>query len=247
MKKNRLLLLVAAAIWLAVGIQVIMNRLTDREGDILEAFSLTNTDTMESSLIMLAEYPDGFADRNEREEALFTLAEGIGLNIDGPFYEEESDSRSEIGFEKSGRYAATKLSSVRLIGENKTSDYVLLRLTIYEDTDRVLKYKELAEKLYEQNGYEEVQTRMTLTGSREGNLSLEERNRITDRLLEALSGSAAFENRKEEAYTVYAYTARIREYVLSAGKKINIQIGMEYDPDEERTRIIVATPIRAGS
>lgn len=120
MKKNRLLLLIAAAIWLAVGIQVIMNRLTDREGDILEAFSLTNTDTMESSLIMLAEYPDGFADRNEREEALFTLAEGIGLNIDGPFYEEESDSRSEIGFEKSGRYAATKLSSVRLIGENKT-------------------------------------------------------------------------------------------------------------------------------
>ena len=240
MKKNRLLLLIAAAIWLAVGIQVIMNRLTDREGDILEAFSLTNTDTMESSLIMLA-------DRNEREEALFTLAEGIGLNIDGPFYEEESDSRSEIGFEKSGRYAATKLSSVRLIGENKTSDYVLLRLTIYEDTDRVLKYKELAEKLYEQNGYEEVQTRMTLMGSREGNLSLEERNRITDRLLEALSGSAAFENRKEEAYTVYAYTARIREYVLSAGKKINIQIGMEYDPDEERTRIIVATPIRGGS
>ena len=69
MKKNRLLLLIAAAIWLAVGIQVIMNRLTDREGDILEAFSLTNTDTMESSLIMLAEYPDGFADRNEREEA----------------------------------------------------------------------------------------------------------------------------------------------------------------------------------
>ncbi len=247
MKKNKLLLIIAAVIWLAAGIQAVMNRVIYREEDLVAAFSLTDTDTMESTLTVLAEYPGGFADREARMAALESLADGIGLSIDGPFHEEESESRSEIWYEKQGRYAATSLRSVRLTGDEASTDYILLRLTIYEDTDRILSYKELAGELCEESGYEEIQTRMTLTGSREGSLSLEERDQITDRLLESLSGSIAFENRGEEDYTIYAYTAGIREYVLSAGRKINIQIVMEYDPDEEVTRIMVATPIYGGA
>lgn len=242
-RKNKILLVIAAVIWLAAGVQMVMSRILYTGEDILAAFSQTNSDQLESSLMVLAEYPDGFAGQEEKEAALKKTADGIGLTIDSDFTKEESEKRSETAYTKKGRYAQTDLKAVTYRSDTGDADYVLVRLTIYKDTDSIVSYKETLEKLFSKGGYEHIQTRMTFVGSYEGRLSLDEMDKVTNRILGSLTGSTAFENRKEEEYTVYAYTAKIKEYVVSAGKKINIQIGMEYDNDIDKTKISVATPI----
>ena len=47
--------------------------------------------------------------------------------------------------------------------------------------------------------------------------------------------------------TVYGYTDDIREYVISNGKKINIQVSCSADEPDDTTQINVGTPILNGS
>lgn len=245
-KKNKILLCIAIVLWLAAGVQFVMGRMLYGNEDILAAFSQTNSEQLESSLMVLAECPKGFDGRQEKEEALQKTAEGIGLVIDSEFTETSGEERCELAFEKKGRYAETSLKAVTMGSGEESADYLLVRLTIYKDTDSIVSYKERVEKLFLKAGYEKIQSRLTFVGSYAGRLSLAEMDKVADRIISSLSGSTAYENRREEEYTIYAYTGKIKEYVVSAGKKINIQIGMEYDGDSDKTKLSVATPIVNG-
>ncbi|MBO5197689.1 MAG: YwmB family TATA-box binding protein [Lachnospiraceae bacterium] len=240
--QTRLTLTAVIVLWLGVGIQAVMSRIAWQETDIVEAFSQVNSERMESSMVVLAECPDGFVDNEARVRALYQFADGLGLVIDGAFEKRETADRTEISYTKNGKYAQTTLKTVELYGDAGTADYVLVRLTIYQDTDSILHYQELAERLCEKAGCEIIQSRISLIGSYGGKLSAEARDQMTEHLLAVLSGSVAYESRKEEDYTIYAYSPGIRDYVIAAGKKINIQIIMEYDPEKDRTKVTVASP-----
>ena len=52
----------------------------------------------------------------------------------------------------------------------------------------------------------------------------------------------AYENRKEDLFTVYAYSGLIEEYITVAGSKVNMQIAMSYDEKKDITFVYLATP-----
>lgn len=84
---------------------------------------------------------------------------------------------------------------------------------------------------------------MTFTGTYDGKLSIEERNKITDRFVKDLQANVVVEQRGDELYTVYAYTGLINDYVKSEGNKINVNIAFNYNEKKNKTNLYVATPI----
>jgi hypothetical protein len=81
-----------------------------------------------------------------------------------------------------------------------------------------------------------------LKGNIKGELSMSEKNVIADKFLESAGGEIVTESRKDDLFTIYAYTDKIEEYVLSGSMKTNLNVVISYDEINDITEVSMATP-----
>ena len=121
-------------------------------------------------------------------------------------------------------------------------EYIFLRLSLHDSYSSVLAYRDILEKLMKKFDVE-PQITTNLKGSYAKELSLQEKNEITDEILKHIQGKVIIEHRSDDLFTVYAYSSLIPEYEVSNRKKINISINFSYDENEGKTYLYLATPI----
>ncbi len=261
-KKMRFLLSIVILLWIAVGAQIIANRLFSREGNILSAFVTTNSGLMESTLEVTAEYGNQYLTVEDKNSLISYIATGLGVKTDSEFRTYENENRQEVVFTKQAARAQTTIKVVTLKNtetmdafkqnlEKKVgiTQYVMVRIVIYEDANNdILKFKNTVEEIYKNLNITENQISETLQlcGAFAGNLLLDTKNKMADKMIDSLEGVVVYENREDELYTVYAYTGLLREYITVNESKINIQVAMTYDEANNYTKIYLATPIISG-
>ena len=84
---------------------------------------------------------------------------------------------------------------------------------------------------------------LSLKGCVEGAWSNSEKNHICEDIIEKLDGKIVIGSRSNELYSVYAYTEKISDYVLSGTTRSNINIAITYDSDKDVTWIYMETPV----
>ena len=122
------------------------------------------------------------------------------------------------------------------------TNYISINMTIIGRTDCALTYKNMIDDIFAAgkiDGY----VNMSLKGELNGAVNYYERNRLADELLDILDAKVVSENRENDLFTIYAYTGLVDEYVMSAGRKININIVQEYDSVANKTVIYLSTPL----
>lgn len=261
-KKMRFLFGVVFLLWTAVGAQLITNQIFMKDGDIMGAFMNTNSGLMESTLEVTANYGNQYLTQGDKESLLSYLAGGLGIRYDNQTETYETKERKETVFVREASRAKTTIKVVT-VGTGNTVDafaqnsenatgvtqYVMVRLTIYEDADNdILEYQKIVKSLFEQLKVADknINTTMQFSGAFAGNLLLETKNKIADRMIHSLEGTVVLENRQDDLYTIYAYTGLLDEYIKVDGNKINIQVAMNYDEESDSTKIYLATPLISG-
>ena len=95
-------------------------------------------------------------------------------------------------------------------------------------------------------GVKQAETTLQLLGAYSGKLPVSEWDKLADKMIGNLSGKVIYENRDEDLYTIYAYSNMLSEYITVENKKINMQVAMRYEADNDRTVLYLATPIIRG-
>ncbi len=261
-KRIRFFLSLVVLLWIAVGAQALSNRLFFRESDIMSAFVTTNSGLMESTLEVTAEYGSQYLTVEDKESLISYVAAGLGILIDSEIKTYENETRQEFVFQKQAARATTTIKVVT-IGNREITDafkqslettgqvthYIMVRIVIYEDANNdVLSFKDTVESIFHELNISEgdMSTTLQLCGAFEGNLLLDTKNKLADNMISSLDGKIVFENRKDELYTIYAYTGLLKEYITVENTKINIQVAMTYDEVKNCTKIYLATPIISG-
>lgn len=246
LKRTKLTIYMILVLWLAVFMQIIVNRLVKEEATLTEAFMGIHAKASESSLEMAGVYGENYLSEIDKKELVSYIASSIGLRIDDDVKVEEKDNLTVVSYEKSAKRADStiRLISVRdLDGEDeKTTHYLYVKLSIFEDLDSIISYKDKLEELFKYLKTEQNQIVVEFVGEYNGNLPLEEKNKIANQLVKNLGGNIAYENRKDDLFTVYAYSGLIKEYITVAGSKVNMQVAMNYNEQEDATYVYLATP-----
>ena len=86
---------------------------------------------------------------------------------------------------------------------------------------------------------------MNLVGSIEGTLNSTEKNELADGLLDRLGAKVVTENRDRDIFTIYAYSKGAGSYITIGGNKINMNIAIGYDEEQDRTKVYLASPINS--
>lgn len=238
---NKAGVVIAMILWVAVSANYMKDKL-NTGNDVVTAFNQENFETVDTIIDAFGRYSDTYMEQEEKEKALITLASAMGLDMDYEIVTEGGNT----SIVKQGENARTEIvmsTSTKDYGSYKSAaQYVAVKLTIYERCDCAMFYRDMVENIFEANqidGYVNI----ILQGSTPGALNYYERNNLADNLLKRLDAEIVTQNRDSELFTVYAYTDKVDEYILSMGKKVNINISEEYDEKNNMTILYLSTPL----
>ena len=131
-----------------------------------------------------------------------------------------------------------------LAGTQPQAQYVYVNITVYNNIDCAVSYRELVEGMFDAMGIQ-GNVNMNLVGSIEGTLNSTEKNELADGLLDRLGAKVVTENRDSDIFTIYAYSKGAGSYITIGGNKINMNIAIGYDEEQDRTKVYLASPINS--
>lgn len=246
-KRTQFTLYIAMVLWLAVITQMVVNHVFREDFQITEAFVKTQMDEMESNLEIVAQYNSEFLGETDKKDIIHKIADAIGLQIDKDITVIKDGSRSEYAFTKQAKWATSEIKVVSMEQEVDESirmkHYLIVRLKILQSIKTIETYKDIIVDTLDDIGTVNRQITMRFDGCYDGNRNTDEKKQIAEFLVDQLHGEIALDYEEGDLYTVYAYTGLIDEYIISLGTKVNIQVAITYDEQNDKTIITLATPI----
>ena len=131
-----------------------------------------------------------------------------------------------------------------LAGTQPQVQYVYVNITVYNNIDCAVSYRELVEGMFDAMGIQ-GNVNMNLVGSLEGALNSTEKNELADGLLDRLDAKVVAENRDSDIFTIYAYSKGAGSYITIGGSKINMNIAIGYDEEQNRAKVYLASPVNS--
>lgn len=246
---KKVMVIIVAILWVIVGIQYFGKLTNDDETLIIEAFNETNFEKRESHIEAYGKYEKEYLSLSAREDLLKNVATNLGIKGDYEIVNTQEEIYEEITLYKRAKYAEARIKLITIRNEEekienvvKFDQYLLVEIALYDSLEHAMAYKDKVDEIYE--GYNiKVTPTINLKASYVGELSLEEKNKIADTFLNSIDATIVSEHRSSTLYTIYGYTDLIKESSISNNEKINVNIAMNYDEEEDNTFLYLSTPI----
>ena len=179
--------------------------------------------------------------QEEKERLVENIASALGITSSyglATVYEEEVNTTVLSNESVNGSV------TIKAITQEPQAQYVYVNITVYNNIDCAVSYRELMEGMFDAMGIQ-GNVNMNLVGSLEGALNSTEKNELADGLLDRLDAKVVAENRDSDIFTIYAYSKGAGSYITIGGSKINMNIAIGYDEEQNRTKVYLASPVNS--
>jgi hypothetical protein len=240
---------VIIGMWVLAGIQFVYNHKEAKrnETNIVEAFAGVQMNNQESLVESVGRCTASYVELDKRQAYIIDLANKLGIKSGYEIESKYEMPRSEVKLTKEAKKAATTIQFITMeegIENNmvQMNQYLVVRIEMKDDLNSALQYKGIVDNIMSANT-ENANTTINLKGSYNGNLNLEQRNKVSEQLLKTMSAKVVSEHRELDLYTIYGYTDYIEEVKTVQDEKINLNIAIHYDEGKDKTFVYFASPI----
>ncbi len=168
------------------------------------------------------------------------IAEKIGINkySIADTIEDENSVKTLAQSSKNGDVICKLVT----VNEKDVSQYIYIGITLNDTIESIFTYENIVNEILKDLNIE-AQVTVNLKGVIDGKLSMEQKDVITNTIMEKTGAYVVAEKKNEDMYTVYAYDDSIKNYILSVKDKINVNISMNYNEKTDETNVYYSTPI----
>ena len=179
--------------------------------------------------------------QEEKERLVENIASALGITSS---YGLATVCEDEVNITVLSKESVDGSVTIKAITQEPQVQYVYVNITVYNNIDCAVSYRELVEGMFDAMGIQ-GNVNMNLVGSLEGALNSTEKNELADGLLDRLGAKVVTENRDGDIFTIYAYSKGAGSYITIGGNKINMNIAIGYDEEQDRTKVYLASPINS--
>ena len=179
--------------------------------------------------------------QEEKERLVENIASALGITSS---YGLATVCEDEVNTMVLSKESVNGSVTIKAITQEPQAQYVYVNITVYNNIDCAVSYRELVEGMFDAMGIQ-GNVNMNLVGSIEGALNSTEKNELADGLLDRLGAKVVAENRDSDIFTIYAYSKGAGSYITIGGNKINMNIAIGYDEEQDRTKVYLASPINS--
>jgi len=179
--------------------------------------------------------------QEEKERLVENIASALGITSS---YGLATVCEDEVNITVLSKESVDGSVTIKAITQEPQAQYVYVNITVYNNIDCAVSYRELVEGMFDAMGIQ-GNVNMNLVGSLEGALNSTEKNELADGLLDRLDAKVVAENRDSDIFTIYAYSKGAGSYITIGGSKINMNIAIGYDEEQNRTKVYLASPVNS--
>ena len=179
--------------------------------------------------------------QEEKERLVENIASALGITSS---YGLATVCEDEVNITVLSKESVDGSVTIKAITQEPQVQYVYVNITVYNNIDCAVSYRELMEGMFDAMGIQ-GNVNMNLVGSLEGALNSTEKNELADGLLDRLDAKVVAENRDSDIFTIYAYSKGAGSYITIGGSKINMNIAIGYDEEQNRTKVYLASPVNS--
>ena len=179
--------------------------------------------------------------QEEKEKLVKNIASALGITSS---YGLATVCEDEVNITVLSKESVDGSVTIKAITQEPQVQYVYVNITVYNNIDCAVSYRELVEGMFDAMGIQ-GNVNMNLVGSLEGALNSTEKNELADGLLDRLDAKVVAENRDSDIFTIYAYSKGAGSYITIGGSKINMNIAIGYDEEQNRTKVYLASPVNS--
>lgn len=233
-------------IWMVIAVQMVVNTTLKPKDKIVEAFHVISSIPVESNVEVYGHFGDMELSVENKEQMLKNMAKQLGITEGYELYSQEGDAYEKSCLLLDGVNARTDMQVISMDttdvdGNAITSQYIYITITLYNDVENVLTGRDLLVDMFESIGVE-AHTNIYLEGELEGQLSSLKKEWLVQEFLKAMEAKEVSGNRDQYLYTIYGYTQNERQCVYQNGEKVNVNIAITYDEENDKTLIHMAVP-----
>ena len=250
-KKIKTILYVVCVLWIAVITQIVVNRFYQDDARIMDVFIGTGTNIEESKLNLVVDYGNEYMISSEKERIVNELATEVGLT-DWEMNIESTDRTSTLKVEDTSKEQDTSIEFITVTRKEDEKNmiynhFILMELVVKENFkenfESLLQYKKDIESYINKIGNNDYQCTIKFAGSYNGKLTSQQRDAKVNDILKGLEAKKVDFIDSDSYYTTYAYTGLVKDYIEVTGNRININIVISYNEQEDKTELYLATPI----
>ena len=238
-------LITAMVLWLVFSGRIINSNFTMTK-DVVSVFIESEFDEVEVNVTGFGEYGVTYLTENEKMDILVKIANGLGLEPGYVIEDKVNGHNYEKSLTKKSGNADTVIRIITAVNDYETyyetAQYIEVSIDFKDNAKSAESYSDLIEEIFTAESIE-GKSMINLKGYINGSLNFEEKNNIADKMIKMLDAEIVSQNRESDLFTIYAYSDKIDNSVICAGKKVNINIAEEYDEIKNRTIIYLSTPL----
>lgn len=125
-----------------------------------------------------------------------------------------------------------------------STQYIYMCIRLNKGIDYANDYRDLVTGIFTNMGVES-RVNVNLVGCIDGMLNVNEKNQIADLVLNRMDATVFAKDVTGDPYLIYAYAKGIKESVLVAGNRLNLNIAMTYDEVNDKTYVYVSSPMNS--
>ena len=131
---------------------------------------------------------------------------------------------------------------VKFLDKEQDQCYIYVDIILKNGVDCVYTYEEIVRDIYEDMGIDTC-VNVNLTGEIDGRLYSENCRVYTESLMEKAGAKQVYAKEYDGIYTAYGYNKKMDEWVNIGGKKVNVNVTVNYNEQTGKSVIHLATPI----
>jgi len=241
-RKLTIPILLLMILWIVAASNIIYG-LKDEgyRGKIVSAFSNEAYEKVTASLSYYGKYADTILADDAKVIILEHMAKSIGINryqITESLDEEENNVTTLSQLSEAGDVI------IKFITHDSDKQYIYVGININKQMDAIFTYEDILKEELDKLGMNNNTIAINLKGEIHGELNDYKKDTITDILLKKTGAKIITQHKSEELYTVYAYDKDIKECVELGDGKINVNISIEYNAQQNKTIVYYSVPFR---
>ncbi len=245
MKKKVFMLAVIAFVLLAGGIFYAVNAATSEvvKSTLGDGLKATGADILESTISGWSKINEEFMTPEQIAHEMDHIILMINPEKDSiARFEDSSDVvNKEILYASSGNKSyAIAIESIQ--NDEKAETYMIVDLYIDQSCDDLNNEREKLELIFKDKG-RILKFDTCVIGTFDGKLSDRDMKEKIQKALKAVKAKPVEAAELEELNSVAAYSENLGAFILSGGKKVNMQVAMRYSSYDDKTYIWIGTPL----
>ena len=120
--------------------------------------------------------------------------------------------------------------------------YLIINMQLDKGIESTMAYRGIIQDICDRYGVD-CSVNAALSGAVDGNIGIEERNALCEKLLTQLRAKEVQSRKTMDMFVVYAYDRYESSYVMLGKNKVNVNISMEYDENNDMTVVHMAVPV----